>query len=478
MVERLNGLDTGMLAGETPEWHMHTGALALLKPIDSPDLDLAGGIHAVLNARQGLLGPFRHRLLEVPFALGRPVWVDGADLDLGAQVRRVAVPAPGGMREVAALAGDLFSTPLSRSGPLWEIWVIEGLQSGHVALLMKVHHALMDGIRGERLLEVLFDIDADAPITRPDSPPVVADRAPSPLRMLMGAATFLAGTPLRALHLGTEFVAAGARLARVLASPDGQAAALPFRAPRTRLNRPLTPRRSFAFASVSLEDMRAVKRAFGVTMNDVALALAADVLRRYLLDRDDLPDRALVAQIPVGVHRDGEGLGGNFVAATGASLRTDIEDPVDRLLAIHTSMQSAKSMQAALGDDIVIDALAVLPPAVISTCLGIYRAFGLAAAHPPIFNAIVSNVAGPPITLYSCGARLDAIYALGPLLVGCGINITLASYRDRVEFGVAVCPDVVEEPWELAEGIPDALAVLRKAADAGADSASATASAG
>jgi diacylglycerol O-acyltransferase len=466
MVERLNGLDTGMLAGETPEWHMHAGALALLEPMEGQDRDIAGGIRAVLNARRALLGPFRHRLLEAPLGLGRSVWVDPADPELGAQVRRVGVPAPGGMREVAALAGDLFSSPLSRGGPLWEIWVMEGLQSGHVALLMKVHHALMDGIRGERLLEVLFDVEPDAPLARPGDTPVTPDRDPSRLRMLVESGVFLAGTPLRALSLGAELVAAAARVTRVLASQQGRAAALPFRAPRTLLNQPLTSRRSFAFASVSLEDMRTVKHAFGVTMNDVALALSADVLRRYLVERDGLPDRALLAQIPVGVHRDGEGVGGNFVAATGASLRTDIADPLERLAAIHTSTQSAKAMQAALGDDIVIDALAVLPPAAISAGLGLYRGFGLAATHPPIFNAIISNVAGPPITLYSCGARLTTIYALGPLLAGCGINITLVSYQDRIEFGIAVCPDVIEDPWELAGGIPDALAVLRKAADA------------
>jgi WS/DGAT/MGAT family acyltransferase len=466
VVERLNGLDTGMLAGETPEWHMHAGALALLEPVDGRELDVAGGICAVLNARRSFLGPFRYRLLEAPLGLGRSVWVDSADLDLGAQVRRVGVPAPGGMREVGELVGNLFSSPLSRAGPLWEIWVLERLQSGHVGILMKVHHALMDGIRGERLLEVLFDVEPDAPLARPDGTAVSPDRDPSRLRMVAESGLFLAGIPLRALHLGAEAVFAGGRLARVLASQEGRAAALPFRAPRTPLNRPLTSRRSFAFASVSLEDMRTVKRAFGVTMNDVALALSADVLRRYLVEREGLPDRALVAQIPVGVHKEGEGLGGNFVAATGASLCTDIADPVERLTAIHASTQSAKAMQAALGDDIVIDALAVFPPAVISAGVGLYRGFGLAAVHPPIFNAIISNVAGPPIPLYSGGARLAAIYALGPLLVGCGINITLVSYQDRVEFGVAVCPDVVEDPWALADGLPDALAVLRKAVDA------------
>lgn len=466
MVEQLNGLDTGMLAAETPEWHMHAGALLLLEPGEEQARDVAANVRAVLKARRELLGPFRYRLVEAPLGIGRPVWDDSSDVDLGLQVRRVGVPAPGGMHEVAALVGDLFSAKLSRSGPLWEIWVLEGLESGHVGLLVKVHHALMDGLRAARLLEVLFDIVPDAPLVRPEAEPVVSEDPPSRLHMLAASGLFLATSPVRALRFGTELVTAVARLAGVFASRDGHTAALPFRAPRTSLNRPLTPRRSFAFASVPLADMYAVKQAFGVTMNDVALALSADVLRRYLVERDGLPARPLVAQIPVGVHRDGESEGGNFVAATGASLCTDIADPVERLAAIHASMQSAKAMQAALSDDIVIDALDVVPPAVISAGLGLYRGLELDAIHPPIFNAIISNVPGPPIPLYSGGARLTAIYALGPLLLGCGLNITMVSYQDRIDFGVATCPDVVEEPWELAEGIPRALAVLKKAADA------------
>ena len=475
MAESLNGLDMGMLAGETPEWHMHTGALVLLEPVDGRAEEFATRIQAVLNARRAALGPFRYRLREAPLGLGRSVWVEASDIDLGARVREISVPAPGGMREVAAQAGEIFSTPLDRTGPLWEIWVVDGLQGGEVALIVKVHHALMDGVRGARLFEALFDLEPDAPLERPEaelgapiSDALISDAPesePSRLQMLASSGAFLAGTPVRALRLGTTLVPAAGRLARLLVSPEGRAAAGSFTAPRSLLNRPLTSRRSFAFASISLDDMRVVKRAFGVTMNDVALALSGATLRDYLVARDALPARPLVVQVPVGVHREGEGTSGNMVAAAGTSLHTDLADPVERLLAIHASMQGAKALQAALGDDIVVDALGVLPPAALSAGIGVYRGLGIDRLHPPIFNAIVSNIPGPPIPLYSCGARLAATYTLGPLLAGSAVNITLMSYQDRVDFGVATCPDVVDDPWEIAEGIPDALAVLRKVAD-------------
>ena len=470
MAESLNGLDMGMLAGETPEWHMHTGALVLLEPVDGRAEEFATRIRAVLNARSTDLGPFRYRLREAPFGLGRSVWVDASDVDLGARVREVQVPAPGGLREVAALAGEIFSTPLDRSGPLWEIWVVDGLQGGEVGLIVKVHHALMDGVRAARLFEVLFDLEPDAPLERAGTEleaPITdaSESEPSRLRMLASSGAFLAATPVRALRLGTTLVPAGGRLARLLVSSDGRAAAGSFTAPRSLLNRPLTARRAFSFASISLDDMLVVKRTFGVTMNDVALAVSGATLRDYLLARDALPERSLVVQVPVGVHRESEGTSGNMVAAAGTSLHTDLADPVDRLLAIHASMQSAKALQVALGDDIVVDALGVLPPAVLSAGIGLYRRLGIDRLHPPIFNAIISNIPGPPIPLYSCGARLVATYTLGPLLAGCAVNITLMSYQDRVDFGVATCPDVVDDPWEIAAGIPDALAALRKAAD-------------
>jgi WS/DGAT/MGAT family acyltransferase len=230
------------------------------------------------------------------------------------------------------------------------------------------------------------------------------------------------------------------------------------------LNRPLTARREVAFASVAMDDVRAVADAFGVTVNDVALGMCAGALRRYLADRGELPSRSLIAQIPVGVHREEAGAEGNFVAPVGARLRTEIADPAERLRSIHVSTRNAKDVQAALGDDLVIRALEAVPPLLLTTVVDVYQAFGLAELHPPIFNLIVSNVAGPPIPLYFAGGRLRDSYLLGPLLMGCGLNITLASYLDRVDFGVVTCPDVVDDPHAIAAALPDALDELRKAA--------------
>jgi diacylglycerol O-acyltransferase len=464
-LNRLNGLDAGFVYGETLEWHMHAGALFVLDSASPVAGGSARALRDMLTARMHLLGPFRHRLFEPPLRFGLPVWIDTPDMDLDAHIHRVGVPAPGGRREVAELVGELFSTKLSRDRPPWEIWVLEGLEDGRVALLFKVHHSLLDGVRGARLYEVLFDLDPAAPLTRPGGGEAVNESPPSAIEAFVDVARFALGTPGRVLRLAAGLGVATTRLSRLAVSPGGRNVTLPFRAPRTSLNRPLTARRGFAFSSLSLTDVRMVAHAFGVTINDVALAVCAGSLRRYLQDRGGLPARSLVAQIPVGVHRADDRNEGNFVAPTGATLFTDLADPAARLRAIHVSTRSAKAAQAALGDDLVVLALEALPPPLLVAGIGLYRTLGLAERHPPVFNLIVSNVAGPPVPLYFAGARLDATYVLGPLLLGCGLNITLVSYVDRIDFGVATCPEVVEDAWAIADGLPEALEALVKATD-------------
>jgi diacylglycerol O-acyltransferase len=468
-MQRLSGMDASFVYGETPSWHMHAGGLVVLDPSTAPGGFDVHRLRALLEARAGLLGPFLRRLVQVPFGLDRPAWVNDQHLDLDRQIRSVGVPAPGGPRQLGALVGDLFSYKLERDRPLWEIWFIEGLEDGRVGLLVKVHHALVDGARGARLYEVLFDLDPGAPFERPGTPEIAGERIPPQWEMALRALPRLAGTPLRAARTAGHLGGSALRMLRFRGSPEWPAATFPFQAPRTSLNQSITPHRGFAFCSVPLSGVKIIKNAFSVTVNDVVLGICAGALRRYLADRGELPGKPLIAQVPVAVHMDAGGVAtgdgwGNAVAVMGAALATQLDDPAERLRAIHASTHSAKAMHDALGDDLILDLADVAPPGVLAAGVRAYSRLRLTAHHPPIFNLIVSNVQGPPFPLYIAGARLVANYPIGPLLDGGGLNITVLSYLDQVDFGFVVCPEIVEDPWLLADATSEAFTELHKAA--------------
>jgi WS/DGAT/MGAT family acyltransferase len=467
-MRRLNGMDASFVYGETPSWHMHGGTLFVLDPSTAPGGFDVHRLRALVAARAGLLGPFLARLVEVPFGLDRPAWVNDPHLDLGRHIRSIGVPHPGGPRELSALVGDLFALKLERGRPLWEIWFIEGLEDGRVGLLLKVHHSLVDGVRATRLYEVLFDLDPDAPFSRPGTPEIADERIPSEWEMALRALPRLAATPLRAVrtagHLGRSVL----RMARFRGSPEWPAATFPFQAPRTSLNRAITAHRGFAFCSVPLSDVKTIKNAFSVTVNDVVLGVCTGALRRYLADRGELPGTPLIAQIPIAVHVDAGGdptggAWGNAVAVMGATLPTQLDDPAERLRVIHASTRSAKAMHQALGDDLILDLADVAPPGILAAGVRAYSRLRLTEHHPPIFNLILSNVQGPSFPLYIAGAQLLANYVMGPLLDGGGLNITVISYRDHVDFGFVVCPEIVEDPWLLAKATSAALDELRRA---------------
>jgi len=462
-MRRLNGMDASFVYGETPSWHMHGGTLFILDPSTAPDGFDVLRLRALVEARAGLLGPFLARLVEVPLGLDRPAWVNDPQADLRRHIRRVAVPRPGGPRELSALVGDLFAFKLDRSRPLWEVWFIEGLEGGRVGLLLKVHHSLVDGVRATRFYEVLFDLDPRAALHRPDTPEVAVERVPPEWEMVLRALPRVATTPVRAACTAGKLGCSALRMARFGVSGERAGATFPFRAPRTSLNRAITPHRDFAFCSLPLADIKAIKNAFSLTVNDVVLGLCTGALRHYLADRDELPSKALVAQIPVAVHGE-EDRWGNAVAVMGATLPTHLDDPAQRLRTIHASTKANKAMQHALGDDLILDLADVAPPALLAAGVRIYSRFRLTDHHPPVFNLIVSNVAGPPVALYLGGALLEANYVLGPMLDGGGLNITVLSYRDHVDFGFVVCPEVVDDPWLLADATSTALVELQKAA--------------
>jgi len=468
-MQRLSGADASFVYGETSSSHMHQGAVAVLDPSTAPGGLDVDRLRTLVEAREGLLGPFLRRLIEVPLGLDRPVWVDNPHLDLERQIRSVRVPAPGGPRELGALVGELLAHKLEPGRPLWEVWFIEGLEDGRVALFTKMHHCLADGVRGSRLYEVLCDLESDAPLDRPDTPVLHRERIPTGWEMALRAMPRLAATPWRAARTSLHLVRSAGGMLGVRISPEWPAVTLPFQAPRTSLNRCITPHRGFAFCSVPLCGVKAIKNALSVTVNDVVLGICAGALRRYLVDRGELPGKPLIAQIPVAVHvNDGGdrsgGAWGNATAVMGAALPTQIEDPVERLRVIHASTHSAKAMQRALGDDLILDLADVIPPGLLGVGVNAYSRLRLADRFPPIFNLIVSNVQGPPLPLYIAGARLVASYPIGPLLDGGGLNITAMSYLDHIDFGYVVCPEIVEDPWQLADATSAAFAELEKAA--------------
>jgi len=457
--KRLAGLDSAFIAAETPTNHLHMMAVLQLDPTTVPGGYSFARMRDFIGARLGAVPPLRRRLVEVPFGLHRPIWIDEPALDLELHVRRAALPAPGGPRELSALAAGMNGRPLDRSRPLWEMVIVEGLQNGSIAVLAKLHHALMDGISGMGFLGALFSAKAALPEVGEPAESHGGRGRPSDLELIAGALPALATSPLRLARAG------GNALRSLLRGTlEGDRSGPPPRSarsvPRTLLNRTLTANRSVAYTALPLAELKAVARTFQVTLNDVVLALVAGALRRYLLERDALPADPLVAGVPASTHAtSGDDLA-NAYAALFPSLATDIVSPAERLLAIHDSTQGEKRRQRTLWGDSLAEWTEVPAPVLFSVLSRVFTGLGLAEHITPFCNVVVSNVPGPPTTLYFGGARLLGIYALGPIFDGVALNVTALSVGASLDVGISACREIVPDPWQIAAALPDALAEL------------------
>lgn len=464
-MRRLSGLDAAFLYGETPSWHMHVSALAIADPSEIPGGFSFDRLKQLVVERLPLVPQFRWRLVEVPFGLDRPGWVEERDFDPEYHIRRIGCPTPGGPAQLGDLVGDLASYKLDRTKPLWEMWVIEGLEGGKIAVLTKVHHSIIDGASGMSIAPLIMDLEPEPTTIPGDQVPhlsLAGQRVPSGVELFGRGVIHTMLTPWRTLRYSRQLGHWGLTIggfARRREMPT-----MPFQAPRTSLNAEITPHRRFASSSVALDRVKAVSKAFDVKVNDVVLALCAGTLRRYLEAGDELPDTPLVAQVPVSVRAEHDTEVGNKVASMFASLATNIDDPGERLRAIYESTQSAKEMQRALAARRIMGLTDTTPPGLISLAARTYTAMGLDGRFAPAFNVIISNVPGPSFPLYIGGAKMDAMYPMGPLLYGGGLNITVLSYLDNMDFGFMACRETVRDPWFIAEGIPLALEELETAA--------------
>jgi diacylglycerol O-acyltransferase / wax synthase len=457
-MQRLTGLDASFLYLETPTSHMHVAGLMVLDPSTVDDELTIDKVRDVYSSRLHLAPPFRRRLAEVPFGLHHPLWIEDPDFDISYHIRHIAVPPPGREQQLAALVGHLNAIPLDRSRPLWEVWVIEGLADGNVAVLSKVHHSAIDGAAGNEMTVALLDLSPEIAEHEPEEE-WTPDRVPSDVELLGYAASSLARQPIRVAKALRH--TAGAALAlrrRGREEPTLRPPPAPFTAPHTSFNAALTPRRSYAFTSVSLPVVKAIKNETGATVNDVVLAVCAGALRQYLDKQGEEPDGALVAMVPISVRStDEQGAGGNKVSSTLCSLATDIDDPVERLHAIHESMVGAKQQHEAIGADTLQEWAEFAAPALVGRASRLYTRTRMADRHRPVFNVTISNVPGPPFPLYSIGARMVANYPVGPIMDGGGLNMTVMSYLDQLDFGLQACPDVLPDIWGLADALQYAL---------------------
>ncbi len=463
-MQRLTGLDASFLALETPSSHMHVASLGIYDPSEVPGGMALDRLIDVYSQRLHLAPPFRRRLAEVPFGLHHPLWIEDPDFDIANHVRHTAVPKPGGTKEVSNLVSRLVAQPLDRTRPLWEIWLIEGLEGGNVGLLSKVHHAAIDGASGNELLVALLDLSPEIAEHVPETE-WQPDRVPTEVELLGYAASSLARQPVRVAKALTRTATAALAVRRLgQASTSPVLPPAPFTAPRTSFNGALTPRRSYAFTSLDLPTVKAVKAAAGSTVNDVVLALCSGALRRYLDQRGEEVDSSLVAMVPVSVRTEDEkDAMGNKVSMMLCTLASDLDDPTARLDAIHECMSEAKEQQKLIGADTLQEWVEFAAPAVAGRAARLYSRMRLADRHRPLFNVTISNVPGPPFDLYSAGAKLDAYYPVGPIIDGTGLNMTVMSYRDQLDFGLLACPDVFDDVWGLADGLHLALADLVKA---------------
>ncbi|KAA9158268.1 wax ester/triacylglycerol synthase family O-acyltransferase [Amycolatopsis acidicola] len=461
-MQPLSGLDASFLYLETPSQVLHICGLLTLDASTMPGGYSFGEFRRRLSERIAEIPEFRRKLHNSPANLLHPVWVEDPDFDVTRHLHRVAVPAPGGREELAELCAHFAGQPLDRARPLWEMYVIEGLPDDGVAVLLKMHHATADGAAGANLIAYLCGLEPDSLLPLPDA--AENPEPPSHLDLLRSSITSLAKRPVELAKLLPDLVSMAPEWVGRALKRSGMP--VPFTAPRTSFNRTITGLRTVAYTSLDLDEIKRVKNAFGVTVNDVVLALCAGALRRYLEERGELPGQPLVATVPVSTQdRTENGHGSNQVSAFFASLPTQLADPAARVYAIAESNRLAKEHHFSLKPDMLRDWAQFAAPRLFGLAVRAYSGLRLAEKHPVVHNLVISNVPGPPTPLYLLGARIEGLYPLGPVFHGAGLNVTVISNAGRVDVGLLGARELVPELWPLADAVTAEMAELLQVAD-------------
>ena len=462
-MQQLSGIDAAFVHLETPSTPMQVVGVIVLDTSAMDEPFTLERLQQTVRERIHLIPPFRRKLVEVPLHLDRPYWVEETP-EIARHVFSTTAPVPGDDHALGQIAGSLAARPLDHDKPLWEMWLIEGLQGDRVAIVAKMHHATMYGLSGANLISHIFDLTPEPQPVEPPETPLTSEARPSPVTLMARAARNQAGTPVRLVkEVANSARNVASTAVGVARRTFGDAPSALRLAPRSPVNGSLTARRDVSFGRVSLDDVKAIKNAVDGTVNDVVLALVSNAMRQYFIRRGTPPTDRLVASVPIAIG-EGDVETTDRIGAMLVPLPVEIDDPLEQLREVVNTTQEAKNLTRSLGLDVFGNWADLTAPPLLIAGARLYSNLQLANLHRPLQNLVVSNVPGPPIPLYTAGARVEAIYPLGPLLPGSGLNITVLSNIGNVDFGFLACPDLVPDHWSIPETLQPTITALKKSA--------------
>ena len=457
-MRRLNGMDAMLLYSETPNLHTHTLKVAIINAADFDGEFTFDDFYKTVARRLHLLDPLRYRLIDIPWQLHHPMWLEDCPVDLDYHLRRVQVPSPGGRRELDEVIGRIASTPLDRDHPLWEFHFAEGMADDRFALIGKVHHTLADGVASANLLARLMDLSDGPQVERDDyvtcNPPTKTELLREALRDHVAHIAALPG-------LARDATQGISRLRRrTKERSDHPELAKMFRTPPTFLNHVVSPGRTFATASLSLAEVKETAKQLGVTFNDIVLATAAGGLRELLLRYDGRADRPLMASVPVSTNRSADRITGNEIGGLSVSLPVHIDDALERVRLTAVSTARAKEDYDLLGPKLQGQMMEYLPPQLTPPLL---KWQSKRAAHNRLMNVAISNVPGPREHGHLGGAVVSEIYSIGILSSGSAFNMTVWSYVDQVDISVLSDDETFDDVHEATDAMIHGLNEIRSA---------------
>ncbi len=497
-MKQLTGLDASFLYMETPTTFGHVNGLGIYRR-PSPGWDPFEHVYAKLASMVGEVEPLRRRLAQVPFNLDHPYWIDDEDFDLDFHVRHIGIPPPGNDQQLAEQVARIVGRPMDRTRPLWEVYVVEGLPDDRWGLLSKYHHATIDGAAGVILLNMLTSPTPD--FSPPgESAPWQGESTPSDLELLRRTVGNLTKNPVKSARLqlrlvqtlaaaaGVTSVSTAATQARALIKsivsreaaegPENERrVSLPLTpAPPTPWNRSITAHRRFAMRTASLDDLKRLKDATGGTLNDVVMAICTGALRAYLLKHDALPDKPLRAMVPVSIRTGDEtDVWSNRVSGIVADLPTNCDDPLQRVALCREAMAAAKRQFELVPADTMVEATQVTSPVIAASALRLASRLRLADLVNLPTNVVISNVPGPRKALYFAGSQMENYIPVSIVTDGMGLNITVHSYMDKLDFGLIACRELVPDLWDMVDLHVAEIDVLFAAAGLSRDDSPATA---